>query len=71
MQITIRNLDIASDGGHGRIKILMDSHPYSYETSIFTLRAPHEEVQDRQTKHQLLELFFWCSASLSVFSTPN
>ena len=28
----------------------MDSHPYSYETSIFTLCAPHEEVQGRQTK---------------------
>ena len=28
----------------------MDSHPYSYETSIFTLGAPHEEVQGRQTK---------------------
>ena len=28
----------------------MDSHPYSYETSIFTLGAPHEEVQGEQTK---------------------
>ena len=28
---------------------LMDSHPYSYETSIFTPAAPHEEVQGRQT----------------------
>ena len=28
----------------------MDSHPYSYETSIFTLGAPHEKVQGRQTK---------------------
>ena len=28
----------------------MDSHPYSYENSIFTLGAPHEEVQGRQTK---------------------
>ena len=28
----------------------MDSHPYGYETSIFTLSAPHEEVQGRQTK---------------------
>ena len=37
-------------GGHGRKKIVMDSHPYSYETSIFTLGAPHEEVQGRQTK---------------------
>ena len=36
--------------GHGRRKILMDSHPYSYETSIFILAAPHEEVQVRQTK---------------------
>ena len=37
-------------GGHGRRKILMDSHPYSHKTSIFTLGAPHEEVQGRQTK---------------------
>ena len=28
----------------------MDSHPYGYETSIFTLGAPHEEVQGRQAK---------------------
>ena len=58
---TIRNLGIASgpsffkiflspQGGHGRRKILMDSHPYSHETSIFTLGAPHVEVQGRQTK---------------------
>ena len=58
---TIKNLGIASGpsffffllsprGGHGRRKILMDSHPYSHETSIFTLCAPHEEVQGRQTK---------------------
>ena len=31
-------------GGHGRRKMLMYSHPYSYETFIFTLGAPHEEV---------------------------
>ena len=37
-------------GGHGRRNILMDSHPYSYETSIFTPGVPHEEVQGRQTK---------------------
>ena len=36
--------------GHGRRKILMDSHFYGHETSIFTLGAPHEEVQGRQTK---------------------
>ena len=35
---------------HGRRKILMDSHPYSYKTSIFTLGAPHEEVKGKQTK---------------------
>ena len=29
---------------HGRIKILMDSHPYGYEIFIFTLVAPHEEA---------------------------
>ena len=54
---TIRILGIASGpsfffsrGGHGRRTFLMDSHPYSHETSIFTLGAPHEEVQGRQTK---------------------
>ena len=55
---TSRNLGIASGpsfflsprGGHGRRTILMDSHPYSHETSIFTPGAPHEEVQGRQTK---------------------
>ena len=31
-------------------KILMDFHPYGYETSIFTLGAPHELLQGRQTK---------------------
>ena len=52
MHITIRSLGIAfcPRGGHRKRKILMDSHPYSYETSIFTLGAPHE-VQGRQTKH--------------------
>ena len=58
--ITIRNLGIASAPSffffqvHKRViekeKILMDSHPYSHETSIYTLGAPHEEVQGRQTK---------------------
>ena len=56
--ITIRNLGIASgpiffhvhEGGHGRRKILMDSYSSSHETFIFTLGAPHEEVQGRQTK---------------------
>ena len=51
---TIRNLGIASGPSffffHERKKNLMDSHPYSHETSIFTLGAPHEEVQGRQTK---------------------
>ena len=28
----------------------MDSHPYSYKTSILTLGAPDQEVQGRQTK---------------------
>ena len=37
-------------GGHVRQKILNDSHPYSYETSIFNLGAPNEEVQGRKTK---------------------
>ena len=35
-------------GGHGRRTILMDAHPYGHETSIFSLCAPHEEVQGRQ-----------------------
>ena len=51
MHITIRNLGIASSlRFFGRRKILMDSHPYGYETSIFTLGVPHEKVQGRQTK---------------------
>ena len=37
-------------GGHGKRKIVIDSHPYSLETSTFTLGAPHEEVHGRQTK---------------------
>ena len=64
MHITIRNLGIASGlrfflvffslrGGHGSRKILMDSHPYSYVTSIFILGVSHEEVQGRQTKLHL------------------
>ena len=55
--ITIRNLSIASDPSFflkftrgSWKKILMDSHPYSYETSIFILGMIHEEVQGRQTK---------------------
>ena len=41
-----------SRGGHGR-KNLWDFHSYGYETYFFTLGAPHEEVQGRQTKlHQ-------------------
>ena len=50
---TIRKLGITSGPSlffFWRKKILMDSHPYSHETSIFTLGAPHEEVQGRQTK---------------------
>ena len=31
-------------------KSLMNSRPYSSETSIFTLGAPHAEVQGRHTK---------------------
>ena len=30
--------------------MLIDSHPYGYEISIFNLGVPHEEVQGRQTK---------------------
>ena len=30
--------------------MLMGYHPYNYETSIFTLGAPHEEAQGKQTK---------------------
>ena len=44
---------LVSTRGHGRRKSLMDSHPYSYEISIFTLGVPHEEVQGRQTKFHL------------------
>ena len=34
----------------------MDSHPYSYETSIFILGVPHEEVQGRAGKQNLGKL---------------
>ena len=37
----------------------MDSHTYSYETSIFTLGAPNEEVQGRQTK--LTQVLPWAN----------
>ena len=30
----------------------MDSHPYGYQTFLFTFGAPHEEVQGRPTKLQ-------------------
>ena len=54
--ITIRNLVIASgptfffkfevqEAVMEEENFLLDSHPYSHETSIFTLGAPHEEVQ--------------------------
>ena len=60
MHITIINLGIASglrfflspqEDQHlvKEEQLFMDSHPYSHETSIFTLGAPHEEVQNRQT----------------------
>ena len=60
VHITIRNLGIGHSLGppfffvspRGGRQILMDSLPYSHETSIFTLGAPHEEVQGRQTKLQ-------------------
>ena len=61
MHITIRNLGIASGPWLSfftstrvmvfeKRQILMDFHPYGLETSIFTLDAPHEQVQGRQTK---------------------
>ena len=59
MHITIRNLGKVSglcfffqvyEGVMEEEKNLMDSHPYSHETSIFTLGAPNEKVQGRQTK---------------------
>ena len=63
MHITIRNLGIASGpcfffqkrprGGRKRKKNLMDFHPHGYETSIFTLGAPHEDAEGRQTKLHL------------------
>ena len=48
MHITIRNLGKVS--GLCFFFQVYDSHPYSHETSIFTLGAPNEEVQGRQTK---------------------
>ena len=31
-------------GGQGRTYFLIDSHPHSHETFIFTLGAPYEET---------------------------
>ena len=50
LTVAITLFFLSPRGGHGRRKILMDSHPYSSETSIFTLGSSHEEVQGRQTK---------------------
>ena len=47
---SLRPLFFFFRASHKRIQILMDPHPYSYETSIVTLAAPHEKVQDRHTK---------------------
>ena len=50
----------------------MDSHPYSYETSIFTLVAPHEEVQGRQTKlYPFLTLGKLVQLSPAWFQIPS
>ena len=59
-------------GGHGRRKILMDSHPYSHETSIFTLGAPHEEGKQNFTQVlnmnclTFLKFLIFCVAHLPV-----
>ena len=37
-------------GSLNKKKNLMDSHPYSYKTSILTLGVPYEVVHSRQTK---------------------
>ena len=50
MHITIRNLGIASVLRFWKKIFDGFSSLYSYETSIFTLGAPHEKVQGRQTK---------------------
>ena len=58
--ITIRNLGIASGpnffflsprGGRGRRNILMDYHPYSHETYIFPIGAPHAEKNSPRFYH--------------------
>ena len=36
-----------STRGHGRRKILMDSHPYGYETRTFTSRSEKKEQTER------------------------
>ena len=48
----------------------MESHPYGYETSIFTVGAPHEEVQGRQLSNSEQKeqtnkekYVFYCSVS--------
>ena len=58
-------------GGRGRRNILMDSHLYSYGASIFTLGAPHEEVQGRLAKlhpgDQRLYPNFWLLCAYMVY----
>ena len=77
-----RNLGIASGPifffkstrGSWKKKILIDSHPYSHETSIFTLGAPHvmrkcndgfisisNSEQEEQTNREKYD--FYCSVS--------
>ena len=68
MHIRIRNLGIASAlrffssprGGHGRRKKLMVSHPYGYETPIFTLVAPHEGKR-RAGKQNFTHVLPWAN----------
>ena len=72
-----QGLFFKSTRGSWKKKNLMDSHPYSHERSIFTLGAPHEEVQGRQTKlHPGISILrdshivlskrsYWCPPELS------
>ena len=40
MMKTSKSKSKSPRGGHERRKIMMDHHPFSHETSIFTLGAP-------------------------------
>ena len=60
IHITIRSLGIASGLRfffHGRRQILMDSHPYSYETSIFTLGNSEQKKKKKKKNMSFIAMY--------------